>query len=243
MMATAHRVRSTAAPPAASLVRDVGAGPEQLFTVALNGGDLVALTAGSGLAGAWSPAWSPDGQQVCFTAHFDTYSHLYLINHDGSGLQQLTDGEEDDDFPAWSPGSRWLVFARLFSEPSGLHVVSVAGGDVRFLGPGHDPDWSPVSGQLAFTHADSLWVMAISAEGEGSSAARPLTRAIGFVDSSPSWAPDGRHLVFARETPQEGASTHRLLVMDTESGDCWDLGEGQDPDWGPSLASQLTDRQ
>jgi Tol biopolymer transport system component len=60
----------------------------------------------------WAPAWPPDGRQLCFASRGNTYSRLWLINADGSGLQALTTGEADDDFPAWSPDGRTVVFSR-----------------------------------------------------------------------------------------------------------------------------------
>jgi hypothetical protein len=35
---------------------------------------------------------------------------IWIVNADGSGLQQLTEIGEDDPIPAWSPDGRWIVF-------------------------------------------------------------------------------------------------------------------------------------
>jgi hypothetical protein len=44
-------------------------------------------------------------------------------------------------------------------------------------------------------------------------------------------------LVFSRECGDGGTTAHRLMVMDTSTGDTWEFGEGRDPDWGPCLSS------
>ncbi len=46
--------------------------------------------------------WSPDGTRIAFTAGPDaTDTHIYLVDRDGSGVRQLTDGPAPDDSPAW----------------------------------------------------------------------------------------------------------------------------------------------
>jgi TolB protein len=53
-------------------------------------------------AGCYSPSWSPDGSKIVFTrSNADgTSENIYIVNADGSGLFQVTDGGGDDD-PDW----------------------------------------------------------------------------------------------------------------------------------------------
>jgi TolB protein len=181
-------------------------------------------------------AWSPDGKTIAFTRG-------NRIGPDAIVLLDLASGQETrltshgwlDSVPAWSPDSRWIVFHRAFAQPAGLYVVPAEGGEAHFVVPGHWPDWSPTSRQIAFIHRDSVWVLPVSPEGLAAGDPWPLTRASGYRDSNPSWAPDGRRLVFEREMSNDDSSPYRLLVMDAESGECWNLAEGQDPDWSPVL--------
>ncbi len=48
------------------------------------------------------PRWSPDGQQIAFTSNRTGNNEIYVINVDGTGLQQLTDHPADDVQPAWA---------------------------------------------------------------------------------------------------------------------------------------------
>lgn len=64
----------------------------------------------TGQFGCYSPAWSPDGKQIVFVrndgtpaagAHQDAIGEsIFTVNADGSGLTQVTDGE--DDQPDWT---------------------------------------------------------------------------------------------------------------------------------------------
>ncbi|MEA2461206.1 MAG: hypothetical protein QOH90_1383, partial [Actinomycetota bacterium] len=63
------------------------------------------------LADGYFPTWSPDGQTIAFVRKDGQTTHLYSMHADGTGLRQLTFGEEDDHSPAWAPAqpdeSRW----------------------------------------------------------------------------------------------------------------------------------------
>jgi TolB protein len=53
-------------------------------------------------AGCYSPEWSPDGSMIVFTrSSWDGKTeNIYIVNADGTGLQQVTDGGADDN-PDW----------------------------------------------------------------------------------------------------------------------------------------------
>jgi Tol biopolymer transport system component len=54
--------------------------------------------------GCYSPSWSPDGHSIVFvrSAADASEENLWIVNADGSGLAQLTDGGTDD-LPDWGP--------------------------------------------------------------------------------------------------------------------------------------------
>ena len=67
------------------------------------------------LGGAnFAPAWTPDGRRIIFASNahdprgrnFD----IYLVNLDGTGLEQVTFNETFDGFPMFSPDGRKLAF-------------------------------------------------------------------------------------------------------------------------------------
>jgi TolB protein len=85
-----------------------------VFVMDRDGRNLQQVTKGLGGAN-WAPFFTPDGTKIIFASNmkdprggnFD----LYLINLDGSGLEQVTFSETFDGFPMFSPDGSKLVFA------------------------------------------------------------------------------------------------------------------------------------
>ena len=71
----------------------------------------------------WAPFFSPDGKKVIFASNmkdprggnFD----LYLVNVDGTGLEQVTFDDAFDGFPMFSPDGKKLVFASNRNDRNG----------------------------------------------------------------------------------------------------------------------------
>ncbi|MGC6489195.1 MAG: TolB family protein [Planctomycetota bacterium] len=76
-------------------------------------------------AANFAPFWLPDDERIIFSSNFrgmekmrETGDHtqarnfdLFLINEDGTGVEQVTDNPEFDGFPMFSPCGKYLVFA------------------------------------------------------------------------------------------------------------------------------------
>ena len=66
-------------------------------------------------AASFAPSWHPDGKRLVFASNKNDPKQrnfdVYLINLDGSGLEQVTFNETFDGFPMFSPDAKHLVFS------------------------------------------------------------------------------------------------------------------------------------
>jgi Tol biopolymer transport system component len=123
---------------------------------------------------AFEPDWSPDGARIAFVTIGE--NDIVLINPDGSGLLNLTNGVAEDDSPTWSPDGSKLAFnTGSLSEPleSEVAVMNPDGTGRASLSnlTGFDfgPSWSPDGSGLVFTSTvdgnSEIYVM--NADGSG----------------------------------------------------------------------------
>ena len=85
---------------------------------------------------------------------------IYVVNADGSGLQQVTDNFHWDFDPSWSPDGDRIVFRSQRHGNDEIHVMDVNGTEERNISraPGADwgPDWSPDGAVIAFNSDRAL---------------------------------------------------------------------------------------
>jgi Tol biopolymer transport system component len=97
----------------------------EIFVMGANGADKRRLTHNG--AANWAPAFHPNGRQIIFSSNLrdpGTRSFdLYLINIDGTGLEQISFGGFNS-FPFFSPDGKKLVFSsdRLAKGPREFNV-------------------------------------------------------------------------------------------------------------------------
>lgn len=102
------------------------------------------------------PAWSPDGAKISFARvrpedwdHWDPYRDVFVMDRDGSGVEEVTRGPIEGSDPAWSPDGRWIILTRLDPEGSEIAMVNADGSDPVDLThqPGNQasPSWLPSS--------------------------------------------------------------------------------------------------
>src|SRR5262249_49437685 len=85
----------------------------QIAGIDADGSNYQQLTTGS-QCGHDFPAWSPDGQSIAFMVTCSSKlndGEIYVMNTDGSHVQNLTNNPADDGLPAWSPDSSHIIFA------------------------------------------------------------------------------------------------------------------------------------
>lgn len=184
----------------------------------------------------FAPRFSPDGSRVLVSLERGGNTDIYEMDLQSRRLQQLTSNSAIDTAPSYSPDGSRIVFESDRGGTQQLYVMSAGGGDARRIsfgdGRAATPVWSPRGDLIAFTRMNrgrfSIGVMRPDGSGE-----RLLTDS--FLDESPTWAPNGRRLMFFREA---GGAGPQLYTIDIRGG-----GErivstpsaASDPAWGPVM--------
>lgn len=82
-----------------------------LYVVDMDGSNLINLTADVDVR-AWRPRWSFDGQRVAFTSPEGESTDIYVVQTDGTGLQNISNTEGREHEPAWSSSGLQLAWLR-----------------------------------------------------------------------------------------------------------------------------------
>ena len=139
------------------------------------------------------PNWSPDGATIAFTSYVNdpsttvTPAEIYVMNADGTDVQQMTNDGVEKRGPAWSPdGTRILFSCRLGpANAAGLGTFeicvmdAVPNGATKRLTFNNSqdltPTWSPSGHAIVFhrTPGNQLWVMRADGSGQQQLTAPP----------------------------------------------------------------------
>ncbi|MCJ7597568.1 MAG: Tol-Pal system beta propeller repeat protein TolB [Methyloceanibacter sp.] len=186
----------------------------------------------------FAPRFSPDGQRIVMSLERDGDSNLFAMDLRSRRTTQLTNGRAIDTAPCYSPDGRQIVFESDRGGSRQLYVMGADGSNPRRISQGggsySTPVWSPRGDLIAFTKMSGgqflIGVMKPDGSGE-----RILTE--GFHNEGPTWAPNGRVLMFFREQPG-AAGGPRLFTIDLTGYNERQVATpafGSDPAWSPLI--------
>lgn len=181
-----------------------------------------------GERGESQPQWSPDGRFISFVAARGAASgddtpraQIYLMPSDGGEAWTLTDSKEPIAAYSWAPDSAALAYVTLDPRPGDDEAAIKRRDDERVF-----------EGDFRHHH---LWTIDVAAK-----SATRLTEGSSYTvaASAPSWAPDGRRLVFsARATPmlRDSRSDVYIATVGDKSIEKISTNPGADtsPQWSP----------
>ena len=192
----------------------------------------------------FAPRFSPDGEKIIMSFAKDGNSDIYTMNLKTRVVEKITDHTSIDTSPSYSPDGKYIAFNSDRSGLQQIYVMRSDGSKVKRITFGKGlygtPVWSPRGDLIAFTkvHKGKFYIGVMRTDGSGE---RLLTE--NFYQEAPSWSPNGRVLIFYRETKSDSEGkgfsaklwsidltgyNERLIETETD---------GSDPSWSSLLSN------
>jgi TolB protein len=186
------------------------------------------------------PRFSPDGNSLLMSVSHGNGAAIVKVGASGGGMTELTDYTSINVTPSFSPDGSQIVFNSDRDGNQQLFVMGADGSGAKRISFGDgqyaEPAWSPRGDLIAYTRwgsgGFSIGVMQPDGSGE-----RILSQ--GFLVEGATFCPNGRVIMFYRQTPTEDGHDSRLVsigidgfnerLVDTPT-------DASDPSWSPLLS-------
>jgi len=149
----------------------------------------------------FAPRFSPSGKKIIMSFAKDGNSDIYTMDLENRIVEKITNHPSIDTSPSYSPDGKYICFNSDRSGFQQIYVMNNDGTNVKRISFGKGlygtPVWSPRGDLIAFTklHKGKFYIGVMRTDGSGE---RLLTE--NFYQEAPSWSPNGRVLIFYRET-------------------------------------------
>jgi len=149
----------------------------------------------------FAPRFSPDGKKIIMSFAKDGNSDIYTMDLENRIVEKITNHPSIDTSPSYSPDGKYICFNSDRSGHQQIYIMKSDGSNVKRISFGRGlygtPVWSPRGDLIAFTklHKGKFYIGVMRTDGSGE---RLLTE--NFYQEAPSWSPNGRVLIFYRET-------------------------------------------
>ncbi len=185
---------------------------------------------------SFAPQFSPNGREVVLSLAIDGNTDVYAINLNNRSRRRLTRSPAIETSPSYSPDGAQIVYESDRGGSQQLYVMSSGGGEGRRISFGKGsygtPIWSPRGDLIAFTKilGGRFHIGVMRSDGSDE---RLLSSS--FLDEGPTFAPNGRVIMFFRETPGANGAP-QLMTIDVTGRNLRRAetpGAASDPAWSP----------
>jgi len=192
----------------------------------------------------FAPRFSPDGKKIIMSFAMDGNSDIYTMDLETRVVERITNHPSIDTSPSYSPDGKYICFNSDRSGYQQIYIMKSDGSNVKRISFGKGiygtPVWSPRGDLIAFTkmHKGKFYIGVMRTDGKGE---RLLTE--NFYQEAPSWSPNGRVLIFYRETKTDASGKgfsaklwsidltgYNERLIDTET-------DASDPSWSSLLSN------
>ncbi len=190
----------------------------------------------------FAPRFAPSGDKLIMSLAQNGMTDIYEMDMRTQAINRLTYSASIDTSPSYSPDGKKIVFNSDRGGSQQLYVMDADGSNVRRVsfnqGRYATPVWSPRGDIIAFTKMANgqfyIGVMKVDGSGE-----RLLAK--GFLVEGPTWAPNGRVLMYFKQQPFEadgsGGETrvYRIDITGFNETPIITPSDASDPAWSPAL--------
>jgi TolB protein len=185
---------------------------------------------------AYAPRFSPDGQRLVLSVTEGAATNIVELDLRSKQMRRFTSDQAISTGPCYSPDSRAICFESDREGGQQIYVLDLRSGGIQRLSRGDGrystPVWSPRGDWIAFTKQSGgqflIGVMRTDGTGE-----RILST--GFHNEGPTWAPNGRVLMFFREGQgaNGGPKLYSIDLTGYNERQVPTPAFGSDPAWSP----------
>ncbi|WP_114010842.1 Tol-Pal system beta propeller repeat protein TolB [Cohaesibacter intestini] len=185
---------------------------------------------------SFSSRFSPDGQSIVLSLQQGGDANIYRMDLRNGKITRLTNSASIDTSPSFSPDGRQIAFESDRGGRQQIYVMNADGSNVQRISFGSGsystPVWSPRGDLIAFTkqYKGQFQIGVMQTDGS-----RERILADGYHNEGPTWAPNGRVLMFFRESPGANGGP-KLYSIDLTGRNEYVVPTpafGSDPAWSP----------
>ncbi|HEY6490301.1 MAG: translocation protein TolB [Terracidiphilus sp.] len=201
-------------------------------------GRLVAFPGGAVGTLNQSPAWTSDGSKIAFSSARTGDPEIWVVDAGGGNPRRITYFKGPDVSPTWNPKSNaQLAWVSGRTGLPQIYTMDQDGASIQRMTDGGyavSPSWSPNGQFLTFSWnrkygpgapgGQDIYIMDIATKRW-----QQLTHDAGTNDF-PSWAPDGRHIVFERKMGR-ATEVWSMLADGTDQHQLTHSGNNFMPNW------------